>query len=565
MAHEATTTNTGGLVVVGADGSTLSSLTQRFGHTINIVDDYNAAGDGIADDTTKINQAIADLTAAGGQVYFPPGTYLISHTSTVAFSGIAAQRYCILAKANVLLVLDPAATIKLANTSNSGMIVNDPAASGVNMGVVGGTLDGNRTNQSAPAAGENAGIMYHNATGAVVRDVKFINQHEYAMYTGGVYKSHFENLQLDTAGKGFHFGNHGTEESASLRCADSYFNDIKAENLDAATQANAFIFVGDRCYIGSVISNNTTNGIKIQNGTSDCYFDYLSASNSTSATGAGVKIQGASGLHVTHCSFGTIHSDTTDQYAAYVFRADDINIGSIIAKAGGQATALANVHIGDNVTKVNIDSIYSDNADDAGVEILDEAVQYINIGQIMAKNSSQTAAGNSSNVDIWADNVTIGRIISIDDQTGVETVRHAVRIRSTADNVHIGTIDCTGSFVNETYMNDSTDLVRVDCLRINGDEYYPHTATDTIVPDLGNNHQVDTSAGVITLTVGDGTYLGQPCRIWLETAGNNLTISVTTHETSSPEVFTMATAGNYLSLEWSGAAWVTVKNFGATT
>jgi hypothetical protein len=39
---------------------------------------YNAAGNGIADDTTAIRNAIAAATTSGGVVYFPDGTYLCS-------------------------------------------------------------------------------------------------------------------------------------------------------------------------------------------------------------------------------------------------------------------------------------------------------------------------------------------------------------------------------------------------------------------------------------------------------------------------------------------------------
>lgn len=41
--------------------------------------------------------------------------------------------------------------------------------------------------------------------------------------------------------------------------------------------------------------------------------------------------------------------------------------------------------------------------------------------------------------------------------------------------------------------------------------------------------------------------------------------SVTTHETSSPEVFTFAQTSDVLVLEWTGALWWTVKNIGVAT
>lgn len=42
------------------------------------VRDFGAAGDGTTDDTVAIQAAVAAVTAAGGEVYFPPGTYLLA-------------------------------------------------------------------------------------------------------------------------------------------------------------------------------------------------------------------------------------------------------------------------------------------------------------------------------------------------------------------------------------------------------------------------------------------------------------------------------------------------------
>ena len=45
--------------------------------------DFGAVGDGVADDTGAIKQALASALRSRGTVYFPPGTYLISDTLTV--------------------------------------------------------------------------------------------------------------------------------------------------------------------------------------------------------------------------------------------------------------------------------------------------------------------------------------------------------------------------------------------------------------------------------------------------------------------------------------------------
>src|SRR5438445_3178091 len=55
-----------------APSAATSSVTYTFS-----VRDYGAAGDGVASDTSAINQAIdACSKAGGGQVLFPPGRYL---------------------------------------------------------------------------------------------------------------------------------------------------------------------------------------------------------------------------------------------------------------------------------------------------------------------------------------------------------------------------------------------------------------------------------------------------------------------------------------------------------
>ena len=57
------------------------SEIKRLTATYVNVKDFGAVGDGVADDTTAINSAIASLPERGGSVFFPAGTYL--HTDDI--------------------------------------------------------------------------------------------------------------------------------------------------------------------------------------------------------------------------------------------------------------------------------------------------------------------------------------------------------------------------------------------------------------------------------------------------------------------------------------------------
>lgn len=54
---------------------------------VNVKTDYNAVGDGVADDATAIQNAIDSLASTGGCLYFPPGNYRCN--STLDFTSVA--------------------------------------------------------------------------------------------------------------------------------------------------------------------------------------------------------------------------------------------------------------------------------------------------------------------------------------------------------------------------------------------------------------------------------------------------------------------------------------------
>jgi len=74
----------------------------------------------------------------------------------------------------------------------------------------------------------------------------------------------------------------------------------------------------------------------------------------------------------------------------------------------------------------------------------------------------------------------------------------------------------------------------------------------------------NSTAGIMTVTLADGTDVGQRKEFYFLTDGGDVTLTVAKHETSSTETFTFDTAGSYLVLEWAGLVWVTIKNYGVT-
>jgi hypothetical protein len=74
---------------------------------------------------------------------------------------------------------------------------------------------------------------------------------------------------------------------------------------------------------------------------------------------------------------------------------------------------------------------------------------------------------------------------------------------------------------------------------------------------------LDSSGGAITATLGSGDYTGSMKLIVMTDATTSSTVSVTSHATSDPEVFTFAQVDDALLLMWTGNEWITVANNGA--
>jgi len=72
---------------------------------------------------------------------------------------------------------------------------------------------------------------------------------------------------------------------------------------------------------------------------------------------------------------------------------------------------------------------------------------------------------------------------------------------------------------------------------------------------------VEDPAATTVITVPNGVFVGQEVYIanMSNTSSSTVTVSVTTHYTSTPEVFTISTAeGQNLMLRWDGERWGTI-------
>jgi hypothetical protein len=79
-------TSTSAIPVTATGGNTASSLAQRYGHYLNVVDDFGADPTGSVDAATAITAADAAAHTAGIGLYFPGGTYKLGSAVTPSTS-----------------------------------------------------------------------------------------------------------------------------------------------------------------------------------------------------------------------------------------------------------------------------------------------------------------------------------------------------------------------------------------------------------------------------------------------------------------------------------------------
>jgi parallel beta-helix repeat protein len=115
--------------ILAEGGTAARTVSARFGDALN-VKDFGARGDGVTDDTAAIQAALDFVLATNRRIAIPSGTYTVG-ALTISYA--------------MELRLDKGATLKLKTGANANLLT--VAASDVT--IRGGTLDGNKANQTA--------------------------------------------------------------------------------------------------------------------------------------------------------------------------------------------------------------------------------------------------------------------------------------------------------------------------------------------------------------------------------------------------------------------------------
>lgn len=243
---------------------------------------YNAAGDGVANDTTALADAIADAHAAGTAIYLPPGTYLtdpIALDATNCPTGIIGEMSTIEARSSSV---EPLLTLENVHTFVVGFRMRNlnlaAASKHANwLKIAGGQFYDLENVYGAGSTGD--GMVVAGASAA------------------GVYYSRFSHVRsYGAGGVGFSVKSTG---SANYIASNTWL-------MCAAEQCTSYgldIDWASGCYVGFEAEFNGTTAVNIDNTYDAGFFGGYSEFNGTpdtsftlTANSTGVKIVG--GRHI---------------------------------------------------------------------------------------------------------------------------------------------------------------------------------------------------------------------------------------------------------------------------
>lgn len=315
-----------------------------------------------AGDATAALHVARDTAGVGGSVYVGAGTYTASAL--------------VLNKANQRWTLHPSAVIKLADGQSTHLV--NMQASGVT--VVGGTLDGNRANQS----GGFQNCMQISADDCTVSEVAIKNAANHGVHTRNVSRTLVTRCKISaTSGDGIYF------EVDSTATADAYDNKAAFNTVDRSAEAAGAVIegcvkahgnptsgkrpyrtqiIGNHCLMpsmtggslgadgsaicievmygadGAVVADNTTSGGIM--GISISGFDPIGGSAKVSVTGNTVTGPAYYGIEWANAKRGTCQGNTIDGAGL-----------ALVGVVQSQATSSYCTIVGNNITGCTQDGI----------------------------------------------------------------------------------------------------------------------------------------------------------------------------------------------------------------
>jgi len=403
--------------------------------------DYDAVGDGAADDTSAIQAALSSgATLVAG---VPGKTYLVRHTSTVTVN-VTQYRYCLSIPAGVTFDLN-GATLKLDAGQNSSIV----CMSGVTgAGLINGTLDGNKANQTTPATGEMACVLVHDCIRPRVESILATNVRQYAGRALKVTGGRFVNLHCtDSDANGWSFGIDG---GWGAHVVESFIDEICAENCTqvygGGFQGNGVILTAIRCNVGRVTVKNTAGGLKIQDSSADSAFGsliYIGGANGTN--NSGIKVQGNNaGLQPQRIRIANASCRDAYGNGLYVFDTLSLEIGQYQGYGNGVGVGASGDDEFDVVLRppaggrVTVTTLHSESPGARCVETKGAGVCVI--GTFTGVNPTGPGLASSSTGAIY-----VGTVRVTDSAAGMT---QAVRINSGAAQIGIVETDVTHSTSN---------------------------------------------------------------------------------------------------------------------
>jgi hypothetical protein len=281
--------------------------------TVN-VKDFGAKGDGTTDDTTSINNAVANAKSTHKVVLFPAGTFY--HAGTLTFDSVAVTG------------VGPTSVLKAnpGNEENTALILTGTSASITNMVVsTQGVVDGD---DSFPEATEG-NIVVQNATSFTVQHVTLIQgQNETGIFITGSNGGYCDSVDVNGYGTG--------------AAPDT---GVWIDNSQFVTVSNS-LFQNQNDGIRMTHENGPTSSISI-----------LSNTIGTTTPNFGIRLAGINGDGVTGVGMlkNTIQmaNDNNGTYAAYFNNCNSVVFSQNTTSGGNLGVYLTGTGSGANSVTLN--------------------------------------------------------------------------------------------------------------------------------------------------------------------------------------------------------------------